>query len=156
MLKLFPFILLQKKRKSKYTILSCFVVIVELREITTFSCLLFVPTLLCHHSQFCTKTQIFPFPLPTDRPSDSKGFPPLQPHELSLNHVTLFTDFTDVAVTVKNKPHAWIGVDVPPAEPPPSLRRRASNSHHSQPFGRCPSFSKKGQQASWKAVRVGI
>jgi len=48
-----------------------------------------------------------------------------------------------VAVTIKNKPHARIGVDVPPAEPPPSPRRRASSAHHSQPFGCCPSFKQK-------------
>lgn len=55
---------------------------------TTFTCLCFVPILLSHHSHFCTDSN-FPFPLPTHRPTDSKGFPPLQPHGLTLNHITL-------------------------------------------------------------------
>lgn len=54
----------------------------------------------------------------------------------------------------KNKSHAWIGMGEPPAEPP-SLRRWASNTYCSQPFGCHPWFSRKRQQSRWMALGVG-
>lgn len=42
----------------------------------------------------------------------------------------------------------------PPAEPP-SLRRWASNTYCSQPFGCRPWFSRKRQQSSWMTLGAG-
>lgn len=129
---------------------QCFVVVVKLREILTFSCLHFAPTLLSHHS-LSTKAPILHSPL-SSRLSYWLlwGNAHLQLHDPSLLY-RLHWWGSDC----KNQNTCMNGHDEPPAEPHPSLRRWTSNSHYSQPLGPYLSFSRKRLQSSWKTLNVG-